>query len=391
MAVYDNLQISTLLNGEDDNRKLRSYLFQNNELLRYMFNNLDPEDNYSDDALQKYIERDRKIVTLELTAEGFRTDLKNLQTETETSFKIMDGLIQAEITRATDTEESLSSRITINEKAITLKVAKGEVSSQLSLESGQVKITGNRLVVESTNFQLDSDGNAKFSGTITGSTISGSSFKSDIFNVNNDGIELGDFEVSADATYNFRSKNGEVEIYASNGPGGTKVAGLVVGRASIYGGHFYGDGMTVDYVDADSSSKNYSYFYDIYLGKSWWDGWNLTETVQDLWEQVDDLSDERAKENIEDIDADEATSFLLGARPVTFQYKRDGKISAGFIAQEVDATMDELEIYFPIVGTDARTGLYKVDYKVYIPLLVKAYQKLYAEIEEIKNEKGNQI
>lgn len=245
--------------------------------------------------------------------------------------------------------------------------------------------------------RLDKSGitisNGTFSGTVKSSKISGTDISGgtidigDIFFVDEYGIGIGDFEVSADASYSFKSKNGEIEFYTSDSPSG-KTAGAKIGSVDIYGGHLWVDGITADYVDADRSSKSYSYFYDIQLGKSWWDDWSLTETVQDLWEQVDDLSDERAKENISDVDSDEAISFLLGMRPVVFQYKRDGKISAGFIAQEVDEIMDEIGIYFPVIGTDTRTGLYKVDYKAYIPLLVKAYQSLYAEVQELRSAVG---
>lgn len=242
--------------------------------------------------------------------------------------------------------------------------------------------------------RLDKSGiaisNGTFSGTVKGSKISGGSIEiEDFFSVDEDGIVLGDFMVSVDDTYCLQSKDGVIKIFTSGSPSGDNVHGLQIGKAMIYGGGFYGTTAEVDFVDADSDSKNYSYFYDIMMGKSWWDDWSITETVQDLWEQVDDLSDERAKENVGDIDADEAVSFLTSARPVVFQYKRDGKWSAGFIAQEVDSAMDELGIYFPIVGTDKRTGLYKVDYRTYIPLLVKAYQALYAEVQELKSAVSN--
>ena len=50
--------------------------------------------------------------------------------------------------------------------SINLKVSQGDVSSSLSLESGQVAISSNRLVVDSTNFKLYANGNAEFSGTL---------------------------------------------------------------------------------------------------------------------------------------------------------------------------------------------------------------------------------
>ena len=289
----------------------------------------------------------------------------------------------------TNLANNTAAQFKIMSDEISLKVSKGEVSSQISVESERVYIGGNRLVVDSTNFQLDSDGNATFSGNVTGATISGSSFSCETFYADDEEVRIGDFYVSADESYKFASANGEIEFFTSEDPGGNEMPGLRVGDAMIAGNGFYGDMVNVDYVHADSGSNNCSYFYDIYLGKSWWNDWSITETVRDLWEQLDILSDERAKENVSDIDTEEAVSFLLDARPVMFQYKRDGKWSAGFIAQEIDASMDELGIYFPIVGTDRKTGLYKVDYKAYIPLLVEAYQALYAEVESLKGVPGS--
>lgn len=74
-----------------------------------------------------------------------------------------------------DVEKELSSEIETNANQIALKVSKGDVSSQLSVESDQVTISGNRLVVDATNFSLSSDGKmscneAEITGTIKGSS-----------------------------------------------------------------------------------------------------------------------------------------------------------------------------------------------------------------------------
>ena len=99
------------------------------------------------------------------------------------SVKEVSSELTEEIERATGEEEVLSSKIEQTVEQISLKVSKGEVSSELSVESGQVSIRGNRLVVDATNFSLTADGtltarNGKFTGTVTGSSISGSSFTS---------------------------------------------------------------------------------------------------------------------------------------------------------------------------------------------------------------------
>ena len=71
---------------------------------------------------------------------------------------------QSTITQILDPTDptSLQSQITQNAQAITLKVSKGEVSSEISQEAGQITISANRLVIDSTGFKLDANGKAQF-------------------------------------------------------------------------------------------------------------------------------------------------------------------------------------------------------------------------------------
>lgn len=86
---------------------------------------------------------------------------------------------------------------------ISLKVSKGDVSSQLSVESGQITLASGRLVITAGNFQLDSSGNmtctnANIKGSITvggASNINGTitvknSSNSNLMTVDNNGLEL---------------------------------------------------------------------------------------------------------------------------------------------------------------------------------------------------------
>lgn len=101
-----------------------------------------------------------------ITAEVTRA--KGEEEKLSGKIEIESGRITAEVTRASKVEGELSGRITITEKEITLKVSKGNVSSEISAESGKVKIKSNRLVVDSNNFKLDENGNV----TVTGKVIS---------------------------------------------------------------------------------------------------------------------------------------------------------------------------------------------------------------------------
>lgn len=172
MAIF--MQGSQNMNFENakDMRELKAYLFQNNEWLRYMFNNID-EDNYSPDMLKKYIERDNAIATLEFDVNGLRVGLKNLEKDVNTKFELVDSRITLAVQNAktyTDTQ------VQILDGKIELKVSVGEVSNQLSVEKGGITIKGERLTIDTKNLQVSPDGklscsNATFDGLIKGGEI----------------------------------------------------------------------------------------------------------------------------------------------------------------------------------------------------------------------------
>lgn len=194
MAIF--MQGSQNLNFEDakDMRELKAYLFQNNEWLRYMFNNID-EDNYSPDMLKKYIERGNAIATLEFDVNGLRVGLKNLEKDVNTKFEVLDSRITLEISNIKEEistkVELLDGKITLavkNAKTYTdtqvrildgkieLKVSVGDVSNQLSVETGGITIKGERLTIDTKNLQVSRDGklscsNATFDGLVKGGEI----------------------------------------------------------------------------------------------------------------------------------------------------------------------------------------------------------------------------
>lgn len=75
--------------------------------------------------------------------------------------------IVLETQRASAAEGALGSRIDVTNQNIALKVSKGDVSSQISVETGQVTIGSNRLVIDSTNFKLSGSGTVTASGSLT--------------------------------------------------------------------------------------------------------------------------------------------------------------------------------------------------------------------------------
>ena len=97
-------------------------------------------------------------------------------------------------------------------------------------------------------------------------------------------------------------------------------------------------------------------------------------------------SDERLKENIQVVDG--ALEKLSQISGYTFNYKNNGKASAGLIAQEVEkvlpSAVNEEEV--PLHKDDGQE--YKLlEYNQIIALLVESVKELKAEIEELKKHK----
>lgn len=118
-------------------------------------------------AVREYFTTDRTRSLIEQTADSITLKVEGYHAEANREY------------------EELSSQIILKESSILLEVSKKTTDSQI-ISSIQNKIdndgasitfrTGN-LIVDSSNFKLDRSGNATFSGNITGSTISGSSFE----------------------------------------------------------------------------------------------------------------------------------------------------------------------------------------------------------------------
>lgn len=116
--------------------------------------------------LSSRISQTAEQITSEVTrAQGEESKLSSKISQTAES-------ITAEVTRAKGVETDLAAAISVQADQIKLKVSKGDVSSQLSIESGQVSISGNRFVLDSTNFSITADGKVTAKSIdITGGTI----------------------------------------------------------------------------------------------------------------------------------------------------------------------------------------------------------------------------
>lgn len=116
-----------------------------------------------------------KTNELERTVEETRSEIKDVENGLDTKITQTAGKIELEAKRATDAEVELAAAISLQSDQIKLKVSKGDVSSQLSIESGQVSISGDRFVLSATNCSITKEGkitakDVDLSGKITASS-----------------------------------------------------------------------------------------------------------------------------------------------------------------------------------------------------------------------------
>lgn len=93
-----------------------------------------------------------------LSAEYKQSVTDKINTTVTSQFKVAENLISAEVTRATGQEVELAAAIQVTSEQINQKVSKGDVSSQLSLEAGQITLSGPRLKIDTEKFKLEVDG-----------------------------------------------------------------------------------------------------------------------------------------------------------------------------------------------------------------------------------------
>lgn len=160
-----------------DSSKIESYLYELNENLTYMFNNLTPEENYSEAARLIYAQRGERLASVEVKAD------------------------QIEL-RVEDNEKHYNTSITLLSDLLSLKAETPSGSSMMELSGDRIKLTTGKFEVDATNLKIDAAGNGTFSGTVSaakiiGGTIDGASINStnsDIpFRARRGYVSIGDF------------------------------------------------------------------------------------------------------------------------------------------------------------------------------------------------------
>lgn len=146
-----------------DSSKVESYLYELNENLTYMFNNLTPEENYSEAARLIYVQRGQRLASVEVKAD------------------------QIEL-RVEDNEKHYNTSITLLSDLLSLKAETPSGSSMMELSGDRIKLTTGKFEVDATNLKIDAAGNGTFSGTVSAATIVGGTINGAAINSTNSDI-----------------------------------------------------------------------------------------------------------------------------------------------------------------------------------------------------------
>lgn len=138
---------------ELNDQRVADYLYELNENLSYMFNHLSPEDNYSEDARLIYVQRGKRLSSLEVRSDAIELRVRDDETNYNTSMQLFSNLLK-----------------------LTANTPSG--SSTIALTGDKIELTTGKFIVNSKNLTIDAQGNAEFSGTVRAaqvisSTISG--------------------------------------------------------------------------------------------------------------------------------------------------------------------------------------------------------------------------
>ena len=274
-----------------------------------------------------------KSAVIVKTIEGVSATVTDLAESTSAQFELTAQQISSEVTRATEAEGQLSSRITQTAEQISLKVSKGDVTSELNSEltitGNSINLTTGHFTINAANMTVDAQGNATFSGNVTGATITGGSINigSGKFTVSSGGIVRAEDAVITAATLN--------------------ATGIIYAEEGI------------------SCNGDASFDY-LYAGEIYCPG--------PITGQINDISDRRIKEDISEVPLINCYKIVMGLNPVSFKYKNNQNNGVGLVAQEVLSLMKDLNLDYPLVNYDSKRDMYMIPYGGYISILAGAIQ-----------------
>lgn len=329
---------------------------------------------------------ERRTGKLERNADHLQSTYEDLEKQTNSKFEQTADAITAEVTRAQGAEGNLSSQISIVAGEVSSKVSRGDVVSEINQSAEQITLRGNRLVVESNNFQLDADGQVYI--------VQSLGFKDSSYGENTDIIGL-------DGRWNPVLQNIDIDLSSVHAQNEESIAT-----------ESYVDNLIASIPDPpvknitayptgthSGTIKKAIRFLNVIGGSGG------TYQIHGEVYTIDTGSDRRIKDHITDL-PEELEDAYLNLHPVKFRYKPGLKSSDssqyhyGFISQELEKALLDVGIrerdtslyeYLP-VDTDEHVDLYvddklhHVNYRELHAMHVQMIQKQHKEIEQLKSE-----
>lgn len=345
MSVYKN----TSPMGIKDSEGVRDYILRLNKEVQNIFSSVNPDDNFSLDALNHYLENEKQAALFELTAENLTSLITDKTTES-------------------------TSLINQNAHEISLCVKQGELVSKLNLEPDNISISGERLNINMTNFKVVPNGDAYVRGTLTAtagniagwsiSTSNGHHYWTGNQNTNisvnsitaedgtADSVEAwGSVDINATFMGNFGTIYNDDAVFDGGftascieGDSTMNVSGNVIVKKS------YRDEGEPRYDPVEHPDEDYSFNYAPKNNGDDDENLNHYDLQYDHFGFIVNgllscyryysklagmtVSDRRLKKDIENIDIDNALTLLKMLVPKRYTLKTGGERTQGFIAQE---------------------------------------------------------
>lgn len=326
---------------------------------------------------------ERRTGKLERNADHLQSTYEDLEEQTNTKFEQTAKSISAEVNRAQKAEGQLDA-------SLELKLGRDEndqVISMINASADQIMLLGNRLIIESNNFQLDGNGRVtiidslNFKSTALGDDLT-------IMGLDGRGRPmLQNILIDLDTVTDSNEENLATESYVDQSIPNIPVKNITA----------YPTGTT-----SNATIKKAIRFLNVIGGDSG------TYQIHGEVYTIDTGSDRRIKDHITDL-PEELESAYLKLHPVKFRYKPGLKSSDsrqyhyGFISQELEKALLDVGIrerdtslyeYLP-VDTDEHVDLYvddklhHVNYRELHAMHVQMIQKQQKEIEELKRKNKN--
>lgn len=250
------------------------------------------------------IQLEGKTAIIKKSVEEVSVRVTDLKKQTDTQFTQTAEQILLEVTRAKQAETSLSlkadeidlsvknlkdyteGQFRVTADQILAKVSKGDVSAEISVESGGVNIRGNRFSWTSDFSSMTSDGKLTCRNIVAINGVFSGALSSETFYANDSAVGFGDYYVSADGRNLLRSNNDFFRVNSQGPPAGSPggdYASLYVGGNGYLGVTLNGAEGSIICGDVQARGCRLAH------GSS--RIWGLGETIDWFWEEFERLKD----------------------------------------------------------------------------------------------------